>query len=94
MLLEEAADRPAAAQGEEQQVAGDDRRQDERQVDEAVHQRLARKTRGGPAGGNDPYGLHRPSLTLFKSSAAEHVAVPSLPTTTPAAKLASSAASR
>ena len=39
--VEEGADRPAPAEAEQQQIAGDDRRQDQRQMDEAVEQRLA-----------------------------------------------------
>ena len=38
---EEGADRPAPAERDQQQVAGDDRRHDQRQVDERVEQALA-----------------------------------------------------
>ena len=43
------AERPATAEGEQQEIAGDDRRQDQRQVDETVEQRLAREAPSGPA---------------------------------------------
>ena len=41
MLVEEGADRPAPAERDQQQVAGDDRRQDQRQVHQRVEQALA-----------------------------------------------------
>ena len=40
-LGEEAAERPAPAEQQQQQIAGDDRRHDQRQVHERVEQRLA-----------------------------------------------------
>ena len=40
-LVEEGADRPALAERDQQQVAGDDRRHDQRQVDQRVEQALA-----------------------------------------------------
>ena len=40
-LVEEGADRPAPAERDQQQVAGDDRRQDQRQVDQRVQEALA-----------------------------------------------------
>ena len=48
-LVEERADRPAPAEGEQQQVAGDHRRQDQRQVDEPFEQRLAPELARAPA---------------------------------------------
>ena len=44
MLGQEGADRPAPAEAEQQQIAGDHRRQDQRQMDDAVEQRLAPET--------------------------------------------------
>ena len=41
MLIEEGADRPFPAEGDEQQIAGDDRRHHQRQMHDAVEQRLA-----------------------------------------------------
>ena len=41
MLIEEGAHRPFPAEGDEQQIAGDDRRHHQRQMHDAVEQRLA-----------------------------------------------------
>ncbi len=45
LLGEEGADRPAPTEGDQQQVAGDDGRQDQRQVDQRIEQALAPETR-------------------------------------------------
>ena len=45
MLVQECSDGTAPSEAEEEQIAGDDRRQDERQQHDAVDDRLSRKVR-------------------------------------------------